>query len=146
MITIKTATISEVVALSQQIPEFHQPYTAQEYEKRLTNTPHLILIAYQNNQPIGFKVGYDKGTSFYSWMGGVLPAFRKKGIAKLLAQTQENWAKKQGYKTITLKTRNQHRAMLIFALKNGFNIVGFEPKSSVEAHRIVLQKHLTANS
>ena len=142
MISIKRGSIAEVVALSKGIPEFTNPYSAQEYQKRLANIEHLILIAWQNDQPIGFKVGYNKETTFYSWMGGVLPPFRRKGVAQKLAKVQENWARKRQYQNIMLKTRNQHQTMLIFALKNGFKIVGFEPKDSLEAHRIILKKRL----
>jgi len=75
-------------------------------------------------------------------MGGVLPEFRGLGIAKILAEAQEKWAKKQGYKRLVFKTRNQHKGMLIFALKNNFNIIGFKEKESIETNRILLQKEL----
>ena len=75
-------------------------------------------------------------------MGGILPDFRKKGIAKALADTQEKWAKKQGYTTITFKTRNHHKGMLIFALKNGFDMIGFNERETVETNRILLRKTL----
>lgn len=148
---IKQSDIPTVVALSKQIPEFFNPNEADEYEKRLNGVPHLILVAYTTNsaetntlnsarQAIGFKVGYEREGYFYSWMGGVLPGFRRFGIAKALADAQENWAKEQGYDSITFKTRNQHKGMLIFALKNGFNIIGFKEKESVETNRILLRK------
>lgn len=142
MFTIRASDIATVVALSKQIPEFITPHEATEYEKRLTGVPHLILAAFANEEPIGFKVGYERDGSFYSWMGGILPDFRKLGLAQTLAHAQENWAKAQGYKTITFKTRNNHKGMLIFALKNGFDIIGFEPKATIEAHRILLRKYL----
>lgn len=142
MITAQTGTIKEVVQLSQQIPEFHQPYGIEEYETRLKDLVHLILIGYYQNKPVGFKVGYEQDGSFYSWMGGVLPAYRRKGIARYLAETQEKWAKSRGYTTITLKTRNHHKGMLIFALNSGFNIVGFESKATISDHRILLRKEL----
>ncbi len=141
---IKQGNILSVVALSKQIPEFSHPHEADEYKNRLSGVPHLILIAYENESgnAIGFKVGYERDGYFYSWMGGVLPAFRKFGVAKALADTQESWAKKQGYSSITFKTRNQHKGMLIFALKNGFNIIGFKERESVETNRILLRKEL----
>jgi len=64
------------------------------------------------------------------------------GIAQALADAQETWAKEQGYSTITFKTRNSHKAMLLFALKNGFNIIGFEAKETIAENRILLQKPL----
>ena len=137
---IREGSIDEVVTLSKQIPEFIDPHAAEEYHKRLDGVPHLILIATVENEIAGFKVGYERDGSFYSWMGGVLPRFRKMGIAQQLADFQENWVKKQGYTTITFKTRNHHKGMLIFAIKNGFQIVGFKEKEKVETHRILLRK------
>ena len=97
-ISIRKGEISVVVELSRNIPEFINPNDEREYNRRLTNVPHLILIAYVEEKPVGFKVGYERDESFYSWMGGVLPDFRRLRIAKLLATKQENWAKQNGYK------------------------------------------------
>ena len=106
--------------------------------------PHLIAIAYFKNKAVGFKVGYQRETdgSFYSWMGGILPGFREQGIARLLADYQENWARKQGYTKVKMKTRNRLKPMLFFALGNGFNITGVDEAESVDENRIHLEKRL----
>ncbi len=142
MIQIKSADISTVVKLSQQLPEFIDPAGKEEYSKRLNGVPHLILVAFDGKKPVGFKVGYQKENYFYSWMGGVLPGFRQKGIARKLANEQERWAKNNGFKKLVFKTRNQHKSMLVFALKNGFNIIGFSKKEKISANRILLEKVL----
>lgn len=140
--TIEEGTIDQVIALSNAIPSFEGPPERAEYEKRLTGVPHLILVAYAEGQAVGFKVGYQRSGYFYSWMGGVLPNFRRLGIAKALADYQEGWAKQNKYFSITFKTRNQHKTMLLFALKNGFDIIAFEEKESVATNRIWLRKTL----
>jgi len=139
---IKEGTINQVVALSKTIPSFVGPPERAEYEKRLLGVPHLILVAYHEGQAAGFKVGYERSGYFYSWMGGVLPDFRRLGIAQALADYQEEWAKRNKYFSITFKTRNQHKAMLLFAIKNGFEIIDFEEKESVATNRIWLRKTL----
>lgn len=139
---IKEADIETVVALSQQIPEFTQPHGREEYYKRLTGVPHLLLVAYIENKPVAFKVGYERAGIFYSWMGGVLPAYRRLGIAQALADAQENWAKAQGYPHITFKTRNSHRGMLLFAIQNGFQIISVEQRERIQDYRILLRKVL----
>ncbi|MCR9287902.1 MAG: GNAT family N-acetyltransferase [Bacteroidetes bacterium] len=144
-IIIKEDHIELVVALSNQIPEFKNPHGITEYQRRLNNIPHLILVAYCENKPIGFKVGYERDGKFYSWMGGILPAFRKLGVAKKLAHHQEAWATKRGYQSVTFKTRNSHKGMLIFALKNGFDIVGFKERETIKTNRILLRKKLIKN-
>ena len=142
---IKKGSIEDVVKVSNQIPELENPHAKEVYEIRMQGKKHLILIANSGGKMIGFKVGYDKfqdGKNFYTWMGGVLPDFRKKGIADALAQHQETWAKANGFQSIILKTRNKHRGMLIFALKNNFKIIKIEPKEIIEEHRILLKKAL----
>lgn len=139
---IQEGDIETVVALSQQIPEFINPHKAAEYYKRLTDVPHLILIASVDNQVVGFKVGYEREGNFYSWMGGILPNFRRLGIAQALADAQEKWAKEKGYPHVSFKTRNSHKSMLLFALKNGFDIIGFEERIPIGEARILLRKKL----
>jgi len=139
-IQIKQGTINEIVLLSKQIPEFEKPYENSEYKMRFENTKHLILIAYYFEKPIGFKVGYQIEDYFYTWMGGILPNFRNRNIAKKLAQKQEEWIKENGFAKIKLKTRNKHKSMLHFALSNGFKIIGFEPNENREESRIILEK------
>ena len=135
--------IETVVRLSKQIPEFSAPHRLDEYEKRLKNTKHLILVAFDRSLPIGFKVGYERDGYFYSWMGGVLPKYRMKGVAQKLADEQEAWARQQNYSHITFKTRNRHRAMLLFALKNDFQIIGLEKRQDISENRILLRKILS---
>ena len=142
--TIREGTIEEVVALSQQIPEFGVSYASEEYYKRLNSTSYLILIALDGQIPIGFKVGYQSSDPviFYSWMGGVLPSHRQQQVAWHLAKYQEKWAKENGFTKIRFKTRNYLKPMLIFGIKNGFDIVEVIPKSSTNDHRIILEKQL----
>lgn len=136
------STIETIVQIAQQIPEFKDPYPASVYHHRLDGVPHLVLAAKIDGKFAGFKVGYQREDYFYSWMGGVVPEFRRKGVAKALADAQENWAKAKGYTTITFKTRNSNKGMLVFALQNGFDIIGFKARETIETHRILLRKSL----
>jgi len=143
-IPIRHGSFEEAHSLSEAIPEFDKPYRLEEYQKRLSGVPHLILVAEWDGIPAGFKVGYAKSQQlFYSWMGGVLPDFRGRGIASALAATQEEMLKQMDYTTVELKTRNCHRGMLIFALRSGFYVTGFSERDNWEEHRIYLRKNLT---
>ncbi len=135
-------TIKQAVEISKQIPEFVNTYEAGEYEKRLKDKWHLILIAYFKGKPAGFKVGYRIDDHFYSWMGGVIPEFRQKKIATELARSQQNKVKEKGMKTIKMKTRNKHKAMLHFALSDGFYITGLKKQNNKKETRIFLDKEL----
>jgi len=143
MITIKENTLEDAVIISKQIAEFDIPYTIDEYQKRLQGN-HLILTAYVDDLPEGFKIGYQRNGdgSFYSWMGGVLGKHRNQGIAGELANYQENWAKNNGYTSIRLKTRKKHEAMKAFSLKRGFIITEEIAKIPEEETRIWMEKQL----
>lgn len=141
--TISEGSIAEVVEVSKLIAEFSNPYTEEEYVKRLQSKKHLILVAKQNDKLIGFKVGYAKDeNTFYSWMGGVLTEYRKSGVALALMQEQEKWAKKQQFSCIEIKTRNCFKGMLILCIKQNYLIVSVENKENSEQNRIILQKQI----
>lgn len=141
-IKIKEDNLETVVQLSSKIPEFHNPHQLLEYQKRLANVPSVILIAYVDEIPAGFKVGYEKEGYFYSWMGAILPEYRRLGLATQLAEKQEEWAKVKGYPHVTFKTRNRLKSMLVFALNRGFNIIKIEEREKIEEFRIILRKVL----
>lgn len=141
-ILIRQGTIKEVVELSRKISEFDNPYSEDEYKERFRNKYSLLLIAEYEGHSAGFKVGHERGDHFYSWMGGVLPEFRRCGIAAKLASKQEQWCRKNGFKSIQLKTRNQHTKMLHFSIKQGFQIIDFNQQTDSSQNRIVLEKKL----
>lgn len=143
MIIIKELPIEQVQPLTLKIPEFNDPYGIEEYYNRFKNVPHLVLAALDGEKIVGFKLGYErKKNVFYSWMGGVLPEYRKQGIAWKLAKRQEIWLKENGYTHLWMKTRNQHRNMLHFAIKNGFQLMEVEQETDDALNRIWLRKKL----
>jgi GNAT superfamily N-acetyltransferase len=143
-VLIREGTFEECVNLSKKIMDFESPYEINEYKKRCETVTHLPLIADMDNKQIGFKIGYDryKDGSFYSWMGGVLPEFRQKKVASKLADFQENWALKNGYISIQLKTRKKHKAMIDFSLKRNFLIIDKKPMDDPLETRIIMEKQL----
>lgn len=141
---IREGSIDDVLGLAYKMPEFSDLYSRDEFERRLKTTKSLILIAESEGEMSGFKCGYERenSSSFYSWMGGVVPAFRRNGIADALLKEMERWCKNEGYQSLTFKTLNDHKSMLIFALKRGFDIIGTEKSGRDERLRIWLKKQL----
>ena len=122
---IQANRLNDAITVSLNMSEFEDPYEMSEYSKRLAGAPHYILTVYDYHIPIAFKIGYQRYSngSFYSWMGGVLPNYRRKGIANNLADNQEAWAKKSGYNSIIMQTREKHQPMLALAINRGFQIM-----------------------
>ena len=141
---IREVDFEECVKLSKSILEFDSPYEINEYEKWCKGVKYLSLILDINDNPVGFKIGYDhyNDGSFYSWMGGVLPDFRQNGVAKKLADFQEKWALKNGFTSIRMKTRKKHKTMIKFSLKRGFLFSREVSNKNPNETRIIMEKQL----
>lgn len=113
------------------------------FKQRLNEKENILsIIAYHNQKPIGFKIGYHYNEStFYSWVGGVLYNYRKQGIAKQLAILQEDWTKQQGYTKLRTKSMNRFKPMMILNLKNGFDIQQIYTNNNGQT-KIVFEKEL----
>ncbi len=102
----------------------------------------LIVLCYNENQIVGFKIGYRyNNTTFYSWAGGVLSEFRRHGIAHKLAQLQEQRVKEKGYMKMRTKSMNRFKPMMILNLKNGFNIKSMYT-NDVDQTKIIFEKDI----
>lgn len=108
-----------------------------EQKKRL-----LVILAIDNEEVAGFKLGYEHPDGvFYSWLGGVHPAYQRRGIAAACMQLQHDWCRAQGYTRVRTYGRNEKRAMLLVNIKAGFDII----ETFVDAkgrHKIVFEKNI----
>ena len=102
----------------------------------------ILNLCYEDSKLIGFKVGYryDENT-FYSWVGGVLSAFRKQGIAQQLMKLQHQKAKEKGYQKVRTKSMNRFKPMIILNLINGFEIQQVYTNDSGQT-KIIFEKRL----
>ena len=97
-------------------------------EKRVINRfdrmDLIMLIAYEEQQAVGFKIGYGMNRSmYYSAKGGVLEEFRRKGVAGRLLDRLMADAAGLGYKSFCFDTfPNQHTGMTLLALQRGFHV------------------------
>lgn len=140
-IDIRPGTIQEALTIEAALPEFGVARSAADYCQRLGDATHLILVAEVDGALAGYKVGYAQSkTVFYSWLGGVLPAYRRLGLAQRLLEYQEQWVKQQGYGAIEVRSKNKFPCMLILLLKNGYKIVAVEANAPVDQRKITFRK------
>lgn len=119
---IRSGSIAQAWQVLQAIPEFDRPRSLAQLQERLP-ADALILIAEADGQPVGCKLGYAaEDGSLYSWLGGVLPAHRKTGLAQRLLEAQEAWARGHGFPAITVKSMNRYPAMLRLLIRNGYQV------------------------
>lgn len=140
---IREGSLSEVVTVVTEIDEFIVKENEQSLAQRLEGKRHLILVAEQQGQILGFKIGYEiDSDTFYSWFGGVSPKARNLGLAQKLLDVQEFWVVEQGYQQLKVKSRNQFPAMLRLLLRNNYLIENFEPYEPLSESRIHFVKQL----
>lgn len=133
-IIIKEDSIEVAVKVNATITEFDTPYDKAYFQDRYKGLANLILVAYVDNQPAGYMVSYDKNNddSFYCWMTGVDPLFRRLGLLNQMMQYLFDWAKNKSYNKIVIKTRNNRREMLSYLVKSGFYFTEVQSHSSIE--------------
>ncbi|EQA3416905.1 GNAT family N-acetyltransferase [Cronobacter dublinensis] len=143
-ISIRHVQPEETAAVYRLIPEFAGGHDAQAIRQRIGGRVACALVAYDEAQPVGFKLGYETAPGeFYSWLGGVAPAYRRDGVAQRLLEAEERWAQEHGYARLRVKTRNQFRAMLMLLIRNGYQIIELEKKGEAADYRLLLEKSLT---
>ena len=94
-----------------------------------------IWLASVDGELAGVKLGYLKpgsppcreaDSTFYSWVGGVLPKWRGGGVGRALAQKQIRDCRELGFGYVETKSTGQWPEMVALNLKLGFEVVGLE--------------------
>lgn len=135
--------LSDILLVNTQIPEFDRHITRADLQLRLNKKTHLLLVAKVNGGAVGYKLGYALSSSvFYSWLGGVIPAYRQMGIASSLSQQQEDWARRSGYEHVEVKSMNRYPAMLQLLISSGYRITGYEDRGDENTSKICFSKTL----
>ena len=114
----------DICDVHNQIDEFDK-VEPEFFKNRCQNNNYLMLLAFYNNEPSGYMVAYDRyqDGSLYCWMGGVINQYRNAGVYSNMAKFRQDWAKKNGYKSLKIKTRNDRNEMLHWLIKNNFKII-----------------------
>jgi predicted GNAT superfamily acetyltransferase len=97
----------------------------------------------EDRRTVGFKLGYPlSANTFYSWIGGVSPAYRGQGIARTLLEMQEALVRKQGYSVIRVKSMNRFPGMLHLLISAHYQVVDVEKGGDAGLSKIVFEKNL----
>jgi GNAT superfamily N-acetyltransferase len=103
----------------------------------------LTLVAELEGRPVGFSCGYElRPSTYYTWLYGVLPDARRLGIGSQLMAAEHAWARDHGYEMARFECYNDHRPILLLAIKNGFNIVGIRWDSHTSNNHVIFEKNL----
>ena len=111
------------------------------FERRLRGrTNPLILMAQLEGRPVGFALGYEnKPRTFYCWLIGVKPDYRRAGIASQLMEAMAAWAADNDYHIVRFECFNSQRPMLHLAISQNYDIVGIRYDSDTGQNLIILE-------
>jgi GNAT superfamily N-acetyltransferase len=135
--------VSDIVSLYNKI--FRPPRDAESFHRRFQGRYNVLqLIARLGDRPVGFFLGFElKPTVFFGWFYGVLPEFRRQGIASQLMDAVHEWARQNDYESIRFECHNQHRPMLHLAIALGYDIVGIRWDPDRGDNLVIFEKVLT---
>ncbi len=117
-------------------------------EERLINSlDHdylLLLVAEINAVPIGFKIGYGLESGiFYSAKGGVLPAWRRQGLARSMLGAMETIVQHEGFSELRYHTfPSRWPGMLSLGRSEGYDILEATWNPAYNDYQILLSKKL----
>lgn len=140
---IVVSDIEQAYLLANLIPEFSNEFDYGEMVARIGERKYLSMVYIVDGTPVAFKIGYELNVNeFYSWLGGVIPAYRGRGIAKQLLLKQEAWARERGYSRIRVKSTNDFPNMLCLLISNGYKIDSLSNQHSPKDLKIHFSKGL----
>ena len=117
-----------------------------ELQAALAGRDQLIVAAFTPaGEMVAYKLGYRTGNRrecFYSWLGGVHPFHRRKGLGRALARLQHDWAREQGCLYVETHTWGDNPGMMILNLQEGFVASGSLAAVDRPGTRIIMRKML----
>lgn len=117
-------------------------------EERIINTFEredlMMLLAIVDGEAVGFKIGYRENRFvFYSAKGGVLPEYRRQGVALKMLHEMMRRARERGYIRFAYDTfPNLGAGMTIMGLEEGFRVVKADFNKTYKDWRVRLEKRL----
>lgn len=124
---------------------FRPPRDVDFFRRRITGRRNtLLLVANVDQRPVGFSTSIElKPNVFFSWLTGVLPEYRRAGIATQLHEAEVAWAAERGYQYIRMECNNGHRPILHMAIAMGYDIVGVRWDADRQENLVICEKSLT---
>jgi len=132
-----------IVSLYNQI--FRPARDVESFKRRFRGRFNTLqLLARLQDRPVGFFLGFElKPTVYFAWFYGVLPDFRRQGVASQLMDAVHAWAKQNEYESIRFECHNQHHPMLHLAIALGYDIVGIRWDPDRGDNLVIFEKVLS---
>jgi ribosomal protein S18 acetylase RimI-like enzyme len=118
-------------AVMAAAPLFDAEPTAAWTERFLRATGHELLLAYEEDEPVGFVTGVelthpDKGTEMFLYELGVAEAYRRRGIGSALVEALAALARERGCTGLWVLTEPDNEP----ALRTYQSLAGGSPETA----------------
>ena len=125
---------------------FRPPRDVESFHRRYRGRYNVLqLIARVKDRPVGLFLGFElKPAVFFAWFYGVVPDFRRQGIASQLMEAVHSWARQNDYESIRFECHNQHRPMLHLAIALEYDIVGIRWDPDRGDNLVIFEKVLNS--
>src|SRR5262245_5063926 len=132
-----------IVDLYNQV--YRPPRDLESFRRRFQGRYNILqMIARIKDRPVGFFMGFElKPTTFFAWFYGVLPDYRRQGIATQLMEAVHEWAREQEYESVRLECHNSARAMLHLAIELGYTVAGMRCEPERADNLVIFEDTLT---
>lgn len=139
----RLGNLDEVWQLHHLIPELRPLESREVLLNRCGERDVLAFIAFWQEQPVGYKLGYGLSCQvFYSWLGGVIPSCRRRGVALALMLAQEQTVRERGYQRIEVKTMAAFPGMIHLLKRRGYRLDGYETLGGKAHQKMLFSKDL----
>ena len=132
-----------IVQLYNQI--FRPPRDLESFNRRFRGRYNTLeLVARINDRAVGFFLGFElKPSVYFTWFYGVLPEYRRQGVASQLMEAVHSWARQNDYESIRFECHNQHRPMLHLGIAREYDIVGMRWDPDRGENLVIFEKVLS---
>ena len=131
-----------IVDLYNQI--YRPPRDVESFRRRYLGRYNVLqMIAWIKDRPVGFFMGFElKPSAFFAWFYGVLPDFRRQGIATQLMEAVHEWARDHEYESVRLECHNSARSMLHLAIALDYIVAGIRWDPDRGDNLVIFEKTL----
>jgi GNAT superfamily N-acetyltransferase len=131
-----------IVDLYNQI--YRPPRDVESFRRRYLGRYNVLqMIARIKDRPVGFFMGFElKPSAFFAWFYGVLPDFRRQGIATQLMEAVHEWARDHEYESVRLECHNSARSMLHLAIALDYIVAGIRWDPDRGDNLVIFEKTL----
>jgi len=135
----------ELELLADLYNDVFSPARDAEFFRRRFKGRHnvSILLAMIEDRHVGFVVGFElMPTTYFVWLCGVHPEFRRAGIATQLMQGEQAWAQDNDYQIVRFECQNQHRPMMHTAITEGYDLIGIRWDTITGNNVVIFEKEV----